>query len=1342
MRGVGVVGEKRAPEVGAGNGQGEAGPGQVPAASFGCVQCERVGEHVCLWSWRGVVLALTLTVVASALLTVVYDHCECALLSALYSLLAISSVGLLFHVQQLPSPQVDPFLSSFPSHLTRALFCVFAVQSLYLGLSQPFSVAFGCLITIALATFLSSSAEGVKYYLLSLLLSSAVYCSSFFTHTALDASLQLLSDEDEALAVGFLRDQFILYTPLFLTLLTLLLLTLQQWWSYSLSLLTSSITHHSQLKDAAMSASKLKSDFLANVSHDIRTPMNSILGFLQLAVGDQSLGDETRECLQTAFNSAEDLLSLLNDILDLSKIESGHLRFESIDFSLQSVYEKSVKTFAAQAQKKGVELIFEVDPQLHSPSLTQVKGDPSRLAQVVNNLLSNAVKFTSAPKDSSSHSEIIMRVSLLPAIQPGYIHIQTAVSDTGEGISAAGLSRIFQPFIQADQSVNRRHGGTGLGLAICSELVKLSGGRIWCQSEVGKGSNFCFTSQFEQIEHADASKLTDIFSTLAHDVLINDGNSADSSSTCPSSASLNSAESGLGSHAVSEPLPSRRIEHEHKVVQMRVLLAVHNPVNADMLSRAVSYWTTREYANCSATTPCARCNTPFTFNAQSPHGLTGHHHPGPSPSPHHTTFIEIVPSHRVATEHVVQELLWAKTTRQPYDLVVLDESAPNIDTVRVLQLMQRRRITQMGKPGVLILTTRLLSPVLRGNGASTYVLISKPVLTADINAALALLLRTAPEALKSMPLSTRRLEGPTPTTAPAPHVANHSVNHAVAAGPHKYVGSSRRPKDEALQVDVDEQEEAAPVEVGKGELHLDASIIAGTAVEDQQKLLEPYSLIREDHPASQHSTSAPNSPTGPGPLPSPTPSSAPVDSAAVYAPQPLPATPSINWDGRAQSFPDFFFPNSSSHNTSQSLTPTPVSTLTKPRSRSLSNALLPVETPPQPSLSREGTPRARQASMESVASGDADTAPPTAPQSLSTSDFVELHSDAAEGGQTPRSASASSTASAPASGVASPRLPSTLRGRASLLSGGEDHWPGSPPRHHIDGERLSRTTVSSVRRLLPTSQAVAQAVAGVDLLGGRSNLNSPVRTRTPSFSTSMTQTNSRSFSSTEASPALLSGPPSPASACADPFGSPPATNSPALGSSPLQPMPTQPRLARSTLHVLCVDDNKVNLKVASKMLQRLGYTPHPVSSGEEAIAFLDQLRAEAERLEGGLKEGEYPDLIRGQSAEEDARRREVYDLSRWVVLMDVLMPGLDGMEATRVLRGRGYVMPIFALTANVMQEDRDKAKASGMDGFICKPLRLEELEAGIHTAVEGMAKRQHSQQEDAHSSSASTPGEE
>ena len=188
--------------------------------------------------------------------------------------------------------------------------------------------------------------------------------------------------------------------------------------------------------------------------------------------------------------------------------------------------------------------------------------------------------------------------------------------------------------------------------------------------------------------------------------------------------------------------------------------------------------------------------------------------------------------------------------------------------------------------------------------------------------------------------------------------------------------------------------------------------------------------------------------------------------------------------------------------------------------------------------------------------------------------------------------------------------PLCVASRPCSTEQGRTSGPALAPRHHVDAERLTRSTVSSVRRLLPTSQAVPQGAAGGDHLGGRSGLSSPVRARTPSFSTSLTQPSSRSLSSTDGSPAFLSGPPSPTSS--GPFTSPPISLSPALGTSSLSLTPPNPRfsslLTRSTIHVLCVDDNKVNLKVASKMLQRLGYTPHALSSGEEAIALFDQIR--------------------------------------------------------------------------------------------------------------------------------------
>ena len=1308
-------------------GDGETGKAgeATQAAALSCVQCERVGQHVCVWSWRGVVLLLALTCAASVVVSALQASW---LLSSLYSLLFVSSLTLLFYVQSLSASDGERFLASFPSRLTHSLFAVVSLQSLYAGLAQPFSSFFGCLAVIALATFLSSTADAVKFYFLSLLLSSAVYCRSFFASNAFASALPLASPEDEALAVDFLREQFIFYTPLFLSLHTLLLVVLQQWWAHTASLLTTSISRHKALKDAAMSASKLKSEFLANVSHDIRTPMNSILGFLQLAVGDRGLSDETRECVQTAFTSAEDLLSLLNDLLDISKIESGNLRFEAIDFSLQAVYEKAVKTFAAQAQKKGVELIYEVDPLLHSAPFATVKGDPSRLAQVVNNLLSNAVKFTS-PKASCEHSEIVVRVSLLPSIQPGFVHIHTAVSDTGEGISSAGLARIFQPFIQADMSVNRRHGSTGLGLAISAELVKLSGGRIWCQSEVGRGSCFFFTAQFQQVgdlaSDPQQSEL-DVFSSLQPDVRLLDN---------PAHPAVAlQGESGLGSHAVSEPLPCRRVESETKVKELRVLLAVHNPVNADVLSRAITQWMRSECHDCTTTTPCGQCSgsRPFSLHtaSHSSHPLPGTGSPASAAS-HRPAFIEVVPTARVSTDYVVQEALWAKTTRQPYDLLVLDESAPAIDTVRVLQQLQKRRITQTGKPGVLILTTRLLAPVLRGNGSSTYVLISKPVLHAEINSALSLLLRSAPEQPKSLPLAHRRLDSAQPALH---HPGAAQAEAPLFPQPHRYVNSSRCPKDGADDDDEPSLPSStasgtpAPVETGKGQLHIDPALIVSSASEDKA-LREPYMLVREDHPSSQHSTSAPNSPTGQQALAAPTPASAPLDGAAsVYQPpQALPAAQAMTWDGRAQSFPDFFFPTSAI-NASQSLTSSPAPT-SKPRSRSMSNTLPPAEAAPAAVTTAEATAEvATEAPVEAPAQALPSPKPTIDTQMAALQPMAEPQSgsaqlgsaDSATLGFTSRSASASSLTSPPTSNVNSPMARAASRTKPSVLNGAQRDgaWPASPPRHHVDAERLTRSTAPTVRRLLPTNQAVANIMAGELVTSRVPTLSSSTRGRTPSSPLSLTQPGLRSSSSTtDTSPQLLSGGHSPVSGAGEPFGTPesasPAqsTASPALGSP-------HPRLSpyRQTVHVLCVDDNSINLKVASKMLQRLGYTPHTLRSGEEAIAFLDQMRDASQP--GALKEGEYPELIRGPSAEEDSRRREAMDVSRWIVLMDVIMDGMNGMEATKVIRSRGHRMPIFALTANVMQEDKDKAKASGMDGFIEKPLRLQELEAAIKTALE------------------------
>ncbi|MEX2260819.1 MAG: ATP-binding protein [Bryobacteraceae bacterium] len=234
----------------------------------------------------------------------------------------------------------------------------------------------------------------------------------------------------------------------------------------------------------AQSASLAKSQFLANMSHELRTPMNGILGMLDLALASE-LTAEQRDQIETAQGCAASLLALLNDILDLSKIEAGKMTVEKAVFELRPLLRDCVKRLEAQARQKGIELVEYVAPQVPA----SLVGDPLRIRQILTNLIGNAIKFTESGK-----VEVRMDASIRGS---GRLELQCEVIDSGAGIPPEKLPIIFEKFTQADGSITRRYGGTGLGLAITRELVEMQGGAITVNSEVGRGSRFHFTLVLE-----------------------------------------------------------------------------------------------------------------------------------------------------------------------------------------------------------------------------------------------------------------------------------------------------------------------------------------------------------------------------------------------------------------------------------------------------------------------------------------------------------------------------------------------------------------------------------------------------------------------------------------------------------------------------------------------------------------------------------------------------------------------------------------------------------------------------------------------------------------------------
>ncbi len=264
-----------------------------------------------------------------------------------------------------------------------------------------------------------------------------------------------------------------------------------------------------EARDLAERVARARSAFLANMSHEIRTPMNAVLGFVELIL-DTELTTEQRRALELVRSSSEALLMILNDILDYSKIEAEHLELESIPFDVSKVVHATASLLAVRAREKHLELLAEVAADVPRA----VRGDPTRLRQVLMNLIGNAIKFT-------DQGEVVVLVTA--AASDGAAKLTFAVRDTGIGIAAEHIGSVFKEFTQADSTMTRRYGGTGLGLAISQRLVRLMGGELAVTSEIGRGSEFSFTLALP-VESAPPTRRTGLATLGGRRMLIVDDN--------------------------------------------------------------------------------------------------------------------------------------------------------------------------------------------------------------------------------------------------------------------------------------------------------------------------------------------------------------------------------------------------------------------------------------------------------------------------------------------------------------------------------------------------------------------------------------------------------------------------------------------------------------------------------------------------------------------------------------------------------------------------------------------------------------------------------------------------
>jgi PAS domain S-box-containing protein len=250
-------------------------------------------------------------------------------------------------------------------------------------------------------------------------------------------------------------------------------------------------------KNAAVAGARAKSEFIANMSHEIRTPMNSIIGFSELLMLDGSICADSKLQVQTILNSSMSLLTIINDVLDMSKLESGKFSLENACFHLPNSVKDALKLVEMQAKEKNIGITLVIDNKVKE----KYTGDSTRLRQIILNLVGNAIKFT---------EQGAIEISIYPGKISG--HLTFAVKDTGIGMSEVHCLKIFDAFVQADASTTRRYGGTGLGTTISKQLVELMNGKIWVESVMGKGSSFYFTVVLDEVDQDSECLYADVFS--------------------------------------------------------------------------------------------------------------------------------------------------------------------------------------------------------------------------------------------------------------------------------------------------------------------------------------------------------------------------------------------------------------------------------------------------------------------------------------------------------------------------------------------------------------------------------------------------------------------------------------------------------------------------------------------------------------------------------------------------------------------------------------------------------------------------------------------------------------